>query len=230
MFLGIDAKNLSLRVVDKIIKCKDCVKLLGITIDHKLKFDTHISNICKKANFKVNCLYRVRKYVDEKQARMLCNAFVLSNFYYCPLIWMFCYKGLGNKIDAVHKRALRAVTGTFDKSFDEILCLYNDTTIHQRSLRVLATEIYKCLSNQYPEIVRELFLFKSSIYDSRSGILLSLPPTKSVRFGMNSIIFRASQLWNTLPGLIKKSSTIATFKERLEALDNLPCCCQLCKK
>ena len=30
------------------IKCEDCVKLLGITIDYLLNFDLHVSNICKK--------------------------------------------------------------------------------------------------------------------------------------------------------------------------------------
>ena len=229
MFLGVNAKKLSLRVKDKIIISKDYVKLLGITIDDHLKFDKHINDICKKANFKVNCLYRIRKYVDEKQASTLCNAFVLSNFYYCPLIWMFCNKGLGKKIDSVHKRALRAVTGTFEKSFDEMLLSQNAITIHQRNLRVLATEIYKCLSDQYPQIVRELFLFKSSIYDFRSGILLSLPPTKSVRFGLNSIIFRASQLWNSLPGIVKKSHSVAAFKDSLENLE-MECFCTLCSK
>ena len=230
MFLGMDAKKLCLRVNNEIIIPKDFVKLLGIKIDDRLKFDKHIDNICKKANFKVNCLFRIRKYVEEQQARVLCNAFVLSNFYYCPLIWMFCYKGLGNKIDTVHKRALRAVTGTFDQSLDDMLCLYNDKTIHQRNLTVLATEVYKCLSHRYPELVRELFLFKTSIYDSRSGILLSLPPTKSVRYGLNSFIFRASQLWNSLPRKIKESSSVTTFKEGLLRLDYLECLCQLCKK
>ena len=33
-----------------IIQCEDEVKLLGVTIDFKLKFDLHVSNICKKAS------------------------------------------------------------------------------------------------------------------------------------------------------------------------------------
>ncbi len=31
------------------IKCEKEVKLLGITIDVKLRFDTHVNNLCKKA-------------------------------------------------------------------------------------------------------------------------------------------------------------------------------------
>ncbi len=30
------------------IKCEKEVKLLGITIDEKLRFDTHVNNLCKK--------------------------------------------------------------------------------------------------------------------------------------------------------------------------------------
>ena len=36
------------------------VNLLGITIDHNLTFDTHVSNICKTASAKVKSLSRIR--------------------------------------------------------------------------------------------------------------------------------------------------------------------------
>ena len=32
------------------IQCEEEVKLLGVTIDFKLSFNSHISNICKKAS------------------------------------------------------------------------------------------------------------------------------------------------------------------------------------
>ena len=38
------------------IKSSNCKKLLGVLFDNKLKFDTHIENICKKANRKLNVL------------------------------------------------------------------------------------------------------------------------------------------------------------------------------
>ena len=75
------------------------------------------------------------------------------------------------------------------------------------------SKIYKCLSIEYSEIVRE------SVYNTGSGILLSLPPTKSTRFGINSFIFRASQLWNSLHGHVKKCPIEALFKESLECVD-----------
>ena len=87
------------------------VKLLGITIDKELKFDIHIDNICKQVNKKVCCLYRIRRFLNVDNAQRLCNAFVLSNFNYCPLIWMVCNKTLDGKINTV-QRALPGITIT----------------------------------------------------------------------------------------------------------------------
>ena len=35
------------------------VKLLGTEIDNKLKFEKHISNICKKASSQLNAIYKL---------------------------------------------------------------------------------------------------------------------------------------------------------------------------
>ena len=38
------------------IKSEETVKLLGVTLDYKLNFDPHISNLCKKAAAQLNVL------------------------------------------------------------------------------------------------------------------------------------------------------------------------------
>ena len=37
------------------------VELLGLTIDHKLKFDTDIDKLCKIARFKLDAIRRIRE-------------------------------------------------------------------------------------------------------------------------------------------------------------------------
>ena len=46
-----------------VINCKDNVKLLGVTIDFKLNFDLHISNVCEKASRQLNMLKRIGRNV-----------------------------------------------------------------------------------------------------------------------------------------------------------------------
>ena len=70
------------------IQVSNTVKLLGVTIDNKLTFASHIKDLCKRANQKKSALLRLRKYLDKDRAthaHMLCNAHILSEFRYCPL-------------------------------------------------------------------------------------------------------------------------------------------------
>ena len=86
-----------------------CKIIIGVTLDNKLNlFDMHITEMCKKINNRTNALLRVRKFVDQRKARILCSAYVMSGFYYCNLIWMFCSKSAEKRINRSHKRALSA--------------------------------------------------------------------------------------------------------------------------
>ena len=84
--------NVSICVDNYNIKNSKCEKRLGIKIDNKLNFNTHVDEICKKAGQKLNALSRVTPYMDLSKRRIL-NAFFISQFSYCPLVWMFHSRG-----------------------------------------------------------------------------------------------------------------------------------------
>ena len=48
------------------IKSTPDLKLLGVTFDDKVKYNIHISDICKLANKKVGVLVRLRKMIPTK--------------------------------------------------------------------------------------------------------------------------------------------------------------------
>ncbi len=51
----------------KEIKCEKEVKPLGIKIDEKLKFETHIKHLCKKAAKQINVRYQFKGIFDLKE-------------------------------------------------------------------------------------------------------------------------------------------------------------------
>ena len=64
-------------------------KLLGHTIDKKLKFDKHLSILCKKkVSGKVSALARMVKIIPLQKKRLHMRTFIESKFSYCPLIWI----------------------------------------------------------------------------------------------------------------------------------------------
>ena len=86
-----------------------CEKLLGIYIDSNFSFEYHIGKICRKASQKLHALSRIAKYISKDKERMLFKSFIVSQFNYSPIAWMSHGRGLNNKINNIHERALRTV-------------------------------------------------------------------------------------------------------------------------
>ena len=84
----------------------DTEKLLGVKFDKKLTFDDHISDICKKTGKKICALARVTPYMGTAKKHILMNAFFISQFNYCPLVWMFHSRTNNIKINRLHERCL----------------------------------------------------------------------------------------------------------------------------
>ena len=91
--------NISFNVNNNIITCDEEVKLLGVTIDFKLNFNTHVSNVCKKASRQLNVLKRIGKNLCKLGKFNIYYAFIMSNFNYCPLTWHFCGEGNTKKLE-----------------------------------------------------------------------------------------------------------------------------------
>ena len=51
-------------VDEPLIKNSTCEKLLGVKIDNKLNFDTHVKGLCKKANNELRALARATQYMS----------------------------------------------------------------------------------------------------------------------------------------------------------------------
>ena len=110
-------------------------KLLGVTFDNQLNFNLHISKICKTVSNKLHALARVSHYMDEGNRRILFNSYFLSQFYYCPLIWMNHNKSVHKKIKSFHERALRLICCDHSINFQELLQRDNSVAIHQKISR-----------------------------------------------------------------------------------------------
>ena len=111
------------------------VKLLGVNFEGRINFDYHMNTLSNKANKKYHALARVCNYMDAKKRRVLMNAFITSQFSYCPLVWMFHSRTLNNRINKIHEKALRLVyKNEAFSSFDDILKRDKSVSIHQKNL------------------------------------------------------------------------------------------------
>ena len=72
--------KLSIEINGNVIKMSDTVKLLGVTIDSKLRSNEHVKIICQKTNNKVKAFSRVVRYMEPQKASLLYSSFILTNY------------------------------------------------------------------------------------------------------------------------------------------------------
>ena len=205
----------------------DTVKLLGIQIDNKLKLNKHIHGLCSKVNQKVSAFARLNTYLSPDQATKICNTIIVSNFNYCPLVWLFCSDAANDEINRAHKRCLRILYQDYESSFQLLLSRDNSQTIHVKNLQKIMTEIYKSTKKLNPSYLWEFHERKEVTYDLRTKSLCKLPKIKK-RYGAESLSFRGSFLWNTLSDKIKQSPSLAAFKNQIKSWTRDKCTCRLC--
>ena len=88
LILSSNDENEIIELNGEVVNNTNVQELLGVHIDHKLKFDTYIETLCKKVGKMVHALARIIKHMSTNQVQLLMGSFMMSQFSYCPLIWM----------------------------------------------------------------------------------------------------------------------------------------------
>ena len=97
--------NLWVKVGDEMIWESKAEKLLGVTVDTNLNFNTHLLNLCKKASQKVSALARITRILPFHKRRLILKSFIESQFSHCPLVWMFCSRKMNRKMNYIHEKS-----------------------------------------------------------------------------------------------------------------------------
>ena len=154
----------------------------------------------------------------------------MSQFNYCPLVWMCHSRGLNNNINHIHKRALRIVYKDKKSNLQDLLQKGKSVSIHMKNLKYLTTEIYKVKNCHATEILKEVFIFQENEnYNLRSGTHLMNKNILTAHLGTDTITNLGPKIWKLVPDEIKNASSLLVFKSRTKTwtTDNRPC--RFCK-
>ena len=225
--LSLQINGISMRITGE-VKLNDGLKV-GITIDSKVQFQSHVEAICKTANQKVKAFSRIAGYLKKHKAYLLYKTFIRSTFNYCPLIWMFCGKIANNRINQLHKCSLRVLHNDYTATLEELLVKSREVTIHCSNLQKLMIELYEHTNYISPAVLTEFFTTIEISYDLRIKNLLQITKVKTSSYGQSSLSFRGSMLWNTLSDKIKSAQNTKEFKTIIKNWKGESCLCIICK-
>jgi len=86
MVMGV-RDNLNIDCDGKQITSKKEIKVLGVTVDNELSWETHVENIISKCRRFIFPIRYLRQHFEAKEMSVILQAHVVSHLTYCAPVW-----------------------------------------------------------------------------------------------------------------------------------------------
>ena len=200
-FMIMSSENIEPQVLtisdDVCLQSHTTVKVLGITVDHRLTFNVHIRISTLKAARQLNTLSLISKYFDTKSKSVLYHSFIASNFNYRPIVWHLCGVIKNNKLENIQERSLRIFFSDSESGVHDFLDSIGDQTRALRRLKFMLLEVYKCIKKVNAPGLHNLFNTNTIPYQLRTS-KLEQPLRRTTRYGLRTFSYVGSHLWNSV--------------------------------
>ena len=129
---------------------------------------------------------------------------------------MFYSKNSAKNINAVHERSLWIVRNDYYSLYPILLEEAHQITFHQRCINSLIIEVYKYLTGHSPHIMNDIFDLRENAYNLQNSHIFQTENPGSLKYGLDDISYRASQLWQRVPIVIRETASLTLFKNHIK--------------
>jgi len=203
---------------DQSIEFVESHKVLGVTIDNKLSWKTHVDKATKEYNTKVKMLRRM----------MALGSNVLNKFYFATIlpsvtyniaVWGNCKPNRLETLNAIHAKAARLIHKLPENlSTEESLERVNWMPISYLYKRRLLCLMHKIFNNCIDSDICKMFRpMERRRYNLRRQNQISISEDWSSD-NQNSFLSRATKLWNAMPNDLTGTLQHNEFKSKLKKL------------
>ena len=173
-------------------------KYLGIWVDEKLDFKSHVKQLTKKLRIKLFFLYRNRCCFTFPARKRIIESVFISVLDYGDVIYGNASLSTLKTLDAVYHSALRFITG--DRYGTHHCTLYNKVgwpALSERRDFHWKILIYKTIIGLMPPYLASLISWNRNTVNTRSLSLLTLHlPHANTKLGKTAFCFKAPFIWN----------------------------------
>ncbi|PFX20940.1 hypothetical protein AWC38_SpisGene14594 [Stylophora pistillata] len=188
-------------------------KSLGVIIDDKLDWHSHIEKLTKKIASGIGALKRIRHLIPASTLHLIYQALVKPHFDYCDIVWGSCGKTLRDKLQKLQNRAARVLTfSNYDADATELLEFLGWKNLARQQEIHKATMMFRCLHGLAPRYLYSKFTWRDSAYDLRDSENKLNVPLPRTNYYRKSFSYNGATLWNSLPRDIRNTESLGLFK------------------
>ena len=195
-------------------------KDLGVHIDNRLKFDSHIGTKINKANNVLGAIRRTFTFLDKTTLMRLYTSMVRPHLEYANQIWHPRYKKDIASLENVQKRATKLIPEIKDLSYKERLQYLKLPTLPYRRLRGDMIETYKLTHGVYDDTLPDILPKYKDIIGNPGrtrGHSLKLYKRKHrIEVRKHNFTMRVVEPWNSLPEKVVNAPSVNSFERRLD--------------
>ena len=104
----------------------------------------------------------------------------------------------------------------YSSSFDNLLLKDNSFRSHYLELQKLAAEIFKVEINIAPQVMKDVFQIDEHPYVLRNETKFKFRNNGTARYQIETASFAGPRIWNSIPSVVKESSSVKKFKAKLK--------------
>jgi len=200
------------------VKCPD-QKHLGIVLDAKLSFDTHINHKIKKCNKLIGLIRRLSIHLPRNALLTIYKSFIRPHLDYGDILYdKPNNENFQNKIEKVQYRACLAITNAIQGTSRERL--YDELGLHSLAKRRWRSKLiffYKIIHGMLPNYLYSYLDFPSQErYPLRSATSAIIRPFPSrTKFFKSTFFPYCIDEWNNLPFKSRNAKSINIFKKSI---------------
>ena len=205
-----------IKLGDKILNFVSEARCLGVTIDSKLSWNSHIEITCKSFGKKINQLKRL-KYLPKNTLETIYFTSIVPSVTYCNLVWGTCLPSLMNELEHLHARAAKIIHRLpCSLSDQDALLATGWEPLDNLYKKKLLTLMYKVHHNLALDRITSLFSPNINPKHSLRNKSTYVIPRFNLEIGRTALRYRGPLAWNSLPATLKQAPSVNNFKCKLK--------------
>jgi len=192
----------------------DRLKSLGVVIDAHLRFDCHVNNVARACNYHTRALRHVRSLLSDEVAQTIACSIVASRLDYCNGLLYGAPVATIDKLQRAQNNLARVVCergGRTDAA--PLLRSLHWLPVKHRIIYKTAVLTHKVLMTSTPPYLHDMLTIATPARTLRSaGAPMLIVPRVRTEIGGRAFSVAAPTVYNSLPGHIRLSESINSFK------------------
>ena len=190
------------------------IKFLGVTIDEKLNWKSHIKHVQSKVSRSIAVINKAKRILDKKSLHTLYCSLVLPYFQYCIEVWGNNYKTSLNAITCLQKRAIRIINNVGYLEHTNSLFLQSKLLKFADIVQYQTAQImFKAKNLLLPKNIQKLFEEQEGDHYLRSKEQGNIKVHYRRTTGRSLFITNSGvELWNSLTVELKRCVNMKHFK------------------